>query len=55
MKKGRSGSFHSLEGGKAYTPHVSIAYLDMSRTDLMNEVSECGEAKRIIARLAVDW
>ncbi|GMI46225.1 hypothetical protein TrCOL_g4676 [Triparma columacea] len=37
MKKGRSGSFHSLQGGKAYTPHVSIAYLDMSRTDLMNE------------------
>jgi hypothetical protein len=42
MKKGRSGSFHSLQGGKAYTPHVSIAYLDMSRTDLMNEVSKRG-------------
>lgn len=36
-KKGRSGSFHSLQGGKAYTPHLSIAYLDMNRTDIMNE------------------
>jgi len=36
-KRGRSGSFHALSTGKAYTPHLSIAYLDMSRTDIMNE------------------
>jgi hypothetical protein len=37
-KPERSDSFHSLSGGKAYTPHVSIGYLDMSRTDVINEV-----------------
>eukprot|EP00518_Triparma_eleuthera_P002648 CAMPEP_0182455116 /NCGR_PEP_ID=MMETSP1319-20130603/1430_1 /TAXON_ID=172717 /ORGANISM="Bolidomonas pacifica, Strain RCC208" /LENGTH=331 /DNA_ID=CAMNT_0024653151 /DNA_START=139 /DNA_END=1131 /DNA_ORIENTATION=- len=36
-RRGRVRSFHSLTSGKAYTPHLSIAYLSMSRTDIMNE------------------
>ena len=34
--RGRSPSFHTLEGGPAFTPHVSIAYLSILRTDLIN-------------------
>jgi hypothetical protein len=41
LRRERSPSFHNLEGGKPYTPHVSIAYLHMTRTDLMNE-EVCG-------------
>ena len=33
----RSPSFHHLEGGPAYTPHVSVGYLDIARTDVMNQ------------------
>lgn len=32
----KSHSFHTLDGGPAYTPHVSLAYLDIQRTDVMN-------------------
>jgi len=39
-KQDRSDSFHSLSGGKAYTPHVSMGYVDMARTDVVNE-DEC--------------
>lgn len=37
MAKKRSMSFHSLSGDRAYTPHVSICYVHMDRTDVMNE------------------
>ena len=36
-RRGRAPSFHNLSHDKAYTPHLSIAYLSMSRTDIMNE------------------